>query len=96
MEKPKKHALHKKHQTREQVNDMCVPAKPDKPKPHLSLLSKFLTVWIFLAMALGVAIGYFYPKVSSAIRLSEYRNYLHSHRYRLDFDDVSSACKGSL
>lgn len=35
--------------------------------PKLGFLDRFLTIWIFLAMAIGISIGYFIPGVESFI-----------------------------
>jgi arsenite transporter len=42
---------------------------PEHSGPRLSVLDRFLTLWIFLAMAIGVGLGYFIPGVANFISL---------------------------
>jgi ACR3 family arsenite transporter len=42
-------------------------SEPKGVVSRLSLLDRFLTLWIFLAMGLGVGLGYFVPKVADFI-----------------------------
>ncbi len=48
----------------------AITAKPSGVSGQLSFLDRYLTLWIFLAMALGVALGYFLPATVTAFNES--------------------------
>ena len=68
----------------------------DNPTRHLSIIDRYLTLWIFLAMAAGIAIGYFSPAVTGTDHWALGRDDIDPNRYRAHPDDVPAACKSAV
>ena len=68
----------------------------DMSLKKLSFLDRFLTLWIFLAMFVGVGRGYLFPEIRNFINRFSSRHDQYSHRHRSDPDDVSAPGQGQI
>ncbi|KAF8454161.1 sodium bile acid symporter family-domain-containing protein [Terfezia claveryi] len=50
----------------------CSTTTPVSSFKSLSFLDRFLAIWIFLSMAIGIILGYFVPELSNALQKGEF------------------------
>ncbi len=62
----------------------------------MSFLDRYLTVWIFVAMAIGVGIGAAFPQVAEWNRVNVCWQYKRTVSDWFDFDDVPTTRKSEL
>ena len=70
----------------------CAPLQRKK----LTFIDRFLTLWIFLAMAIGVGIGHFVPGSAAFVNSFQRGTTNIPHRHRPLHHDVSAAGHGPL
>ena len=63
---------------------------------RLGFLNRYLTLWIFVAMFIGVGLGYFIPNLPEVYQLFSEGNHKYSYSYRFNINDVPSISKSKL
>ena len=76
--------------------EICCPIPGPERASHLSFVDRYLTLWIFLAMAVGVGLGRFVPGVPVVLSALSGGHDQYPYCHWADFDDVSAAGEGAV
>ena len=88
--------LKKKSERFHSSEEAVSPTAKEDQGARLSAIDRFLPVWIFVAMGLGIALGRVYPASGRDARHGEGRGRLAAHRGRALLDDVPGAGESAV